>query len=275
MTRLLLCVIFLAPFGAPLAACGPGRTTFASYPGAPATFDKAGSDPKAVEIAEQVFTAAGGPGNWDKAKQIKWHQTVTADGKVTADGEQAWDRWNARHYGGLIRQEGMVKVGYDLYGSHSVGFLEDEKHRKQNMDEASRDKAVKVAKDVFNMDTALLCLQFMMTSPGAKLAYVGPTKDEAGNETADELKVTFAEPLRSDLEYHPIIERATHLILRIEILKVGSPQKIGYSLKDWTTVNGLKFAQSRGNIGYQGETVAIKEVTVGKPDDDLFIAPLN
>jgi hypothetical protein len=271
MTRLVLCFLVLA-----LAACGPGRTTFASYPGAPAAFDKAGSDPKAIEIAEQVFTAAGGPGNWDKAKQIKWHQTVTADGKVTTDGVEAWDRWNARHYGALARQDGStLKVGYDLYGSHAIGFMEDAKHRKQNLDDASRGKAVQVAKDVFNMDTAILCLQFMMMSPGATLKYIGPAKDDQNNENYDELKVTFADPVRAGLEFHPIVDRTTHVIQRIEIYKTGNPQKIGYTLKDWTTAGGLKFATNRANMGYSGETIAITDISVGNPEDDLFIAPLN
>ncbi len=118
MLRVLLCCVVVA-------ACGPSRSTFARYPGAPATFDRAASDPKAVEIAEAVFTACGGPTNWDKAKQVKWTQTITADGKVTMSGEEAWDRWNSRHYGRLHRTDGSdVIVGYDLYGSSAIGFVE-------------------------------------------------------------------------------------------------------------------------------------------------------
>ena len=43
-----------------LVGCGAGRTTFALYPSASAAFDRAGSDPKAVEIADRVIAAAGG-----------------------------------------------------------------------------------------------------------------------------------------------------------------------------------------------------------------------
>src|SRR5688572_3589979 len=84
-----------------LAACG-GRSAFQRYPGAPVAFDRAGSEAKAVEIADKVFAAAGGVGNWDKAKQLRWRQVVTSDGKQIIDVEQIWDRWNARHLGRLF-----------------------------------------------------------------------------------------------------------------------------------------------------------------------------
>src|SRR5688572_19946699 len=101
-----------------LVACGPSRSSFARYPGSPTAFDKAGSEAKAVEIAEKMFAAAGGPGNWEKAKQIRWKQIVTADGKVTIEVEEAWDRWNARHHARLKQNpETDLVVGYELYGT--------------------------------------------------------------------------------------------------------------------------------------------------------------
>lgn len=257
-----------------LVACGPGRQSFSRYPGAPAAFDRAGSDPKALEIADKVFAAAGGPGNWDKAKQIRWRQTVTADGKVTVDGEQAWDRWNGRHYGRLKREASWIIVAYELYGNFAMGFAEEGK-RKQNFDESTRKQFVNIARDGFNVTTAVLAMPFLMFEPGAKLSYVGQATDEAGGDHYDQIKVTFAEPLRKDLEFHTIIDRNTNLPQRIEIIKAGTTEKIGYTLKDWTTVSGLKFASSRGNMGYSGETIAIKDIKVGDVEDTLYIAPVE
>jgi hypothetical protein len=271
MTRFLMCFALIA-------ACGPGRTSYQRYPGAPATFDKAGSDPKAVEIAEKVFATAGGTGNWDKAKQIRWRQIITTSGKLSADGEHAWDRWNGRHMGRLNRPDGSaIIVGYSLYAEKAIGFQQDkgEKEIKHNLDEANRTKYVGVAKSVFNQDTAIMTMQFLMLEPGAKLAYVGQAKDDAGKDHYDELKVTFADPLRSELEFHPIIDRNTNEIQRIEVMKVGATMKIGYVLKDWTTAGGLKFASSRQNLGDSNEITTIKDVKVSDPDDNLFIAPLH
>jgi hypothetical protein len=267
MTRLLLCSALV------LAACGASRSTYNRYPGAPAAFDRAGSDPKAVEIADKLFAAAGGPGNWDKAKQIRWKQTVTADGKVTLDGEEAWDRWNARHHGRLKREATDIVVGYELYGGFSMGYGEDGK-KKQVLDDQTRARSVAAAKSVFNVDTAVLTMQFLILEPGAKLKYIGPAKDDAGNENYDDIAVTFDDPLRKELEFHVFVDRTSNLIQRIEMLKIGTQQKVGYTLTDWTTVGGLKFATSRTNLGYSGETTAIKEIRVSEPEDELFIAPL-
>ncbi|MBA2540707.1 MAG: hypothetical protein H0V17_13800 [Deltaproteobacteria bacterium] len=270
MKRFLLCFALLA-------ACG-GRTAYQRYPGAPATLDRASSDAKALEIADKVFAAAGGPGNWDNAKQLRWRQTITADGKQTLDVEEIWDRWNARHLGRMFRTDGThMVVGYELYGSFSMGYVQQpgEKEVKRNLDDAGRAAALKVAKEVFNEHTSVLTMQFLLLEPGAKLAYVGTAKDDAGNENYDELKVTFGDPLRADLEFHPVVDRATNMIVRLEILKTGTQRKVGYTLKDWVTIGGLKFATNRSNMGYSGETIVIKDIKVGGVDDNEFIAPIT
>jgi len=273
MKRFLLCFALLV-------ACGPGRSTFQRYPGAPAAFERTASEAKAVEIADKVFAAAGGPGNWNNAKQVRWRQTITADGKLTLDVEEIWDRWNGRHLGRLFRTDGThMVVGYELYGDFSMGYVQQpgEKEIKHNLDESGRATGLKIAKEVFNEHTAVLTMQFLMLEPGAKLAYVGTAKDDAGNlnENYDELKVTFADPLRAGLEFHPVIDRASNMIVRIELLKPGTTQTIGYTLKDWVTVGGIKFASNRGNMGYAGESIVIKDLKVGSVDDSEFIAPIT
>lgn len=269
-SNVLLCSLALT------VACGPGRTAFQRYPNAPAAFDRAGSEPKALAIADKVFAAAGGPGNWDKAKQIRWRQTVTSDGKVVLDGEETWDRWNARHQGRLVRAGNPdVVIGYELYGKFSMGFLDKGLGKTTTMDDDSRAKGKKTLQERYNVDTAVLCLQFLMFEPGAKLAYGGSVKDDAGNADAyDDVKVTFADPLRENLEFHAIVDRKDSMLVRIEIIKAGTIEKIGFTLKDWTTVGGLKFASARTNLGYAGETAAIKDIRVGEPEDSLFIAPI-
>jgi hypothetical protein len=138
MTRFLLCFALIV-------ACGPGRTAYHRYPGAPATFDKAGSEPKAVEIAEKVFAAAGGTGNWEKAKQIRWRQVVTSSGKLAADGEHAWDRWNARHMGRLNLTDGSaIVVAYSLY-ERAIAFRRRRVREIAQLDRR-RTKAVNIAK---------------------------------------------------------------------------------------------------------------------------------
>ena len=252
-----------------LLACAPARTTFVRYPGAPAAFDPSASDPKAVEIAQKVFAAAGGPGHWEHAKQLRWSQTVAAGGQVALDGEEAWDRWNARFWGMLHRADGDVAVGYELYGTFAMGYQQRGKH-KAPLDAGGLAQALGVARAHFDRDTSMLALQFLMLEPGVKLAYAGPASDVTN---ADDIQVTFADPLRHEFEVHAIVDRTSNLIARVELKKVATGQLVGYELADWVTVDGMKFASSRKDLG-SGDTVAIKDLRVSDPDDDLFVAPL-
>src|SRR5450432_3902259 len=153
-----------------------------------------------------------------------------------------------------------------------MAFLDRGHDKHETMDQESRQKAVKTAQDRFDADTGVLCLQFLMFDPGATIAYVGPAHDDAGKDAYDDLKITFADPLRSGIEFHAIVDRETNLIARVEMFK-GS-EKTGYVLKDWKAFDGLKFATARTNLGYPGEITAIAEIAISDPDDSLFIAPL-
>ena len=248
-----------------VTACAASSSSPARYPGAPPTFDRAAADPKALAIADKAFAAAGGS-NWDHAKQLRWHETVMQADKVAREGEEAWDRVNARHYGRLVQPGGDVVVGYDLYGGHAMGYMQHgEQHMKLDAD--SRDHAIAVAKTAFETDTALLTLPFLMLEPGTKLAYVGPAGDD------DELAVTFGDPLRTD-ELHVFVARATSLISRVEIVRPGSTQRTGYALDGWTVVAGMKFATTRKDLGDPTVTTTIKDLAISEPTDSLFIAPL-
>ncbi|HEY4239539.1 MAG TPA: hypothetical protein VGM88_06970 [Kofleriaceae bacterium] len=266
-------------FGLAATSCGGGRATQLRYPGAPAAFDRSASDAKALEIADKVFAAAGGPGHWDAAKQLKWHQVYSDNGQAKLDGEVAWDRWNARHWAMLHRADGMdASVGYEIYGEFMVGQTQPQKekmtHPAHVMGHDEIAHGVEVAKKRFNSDTGLLALQFVMLDPGATIKYVGPAKDVSGNETGDELLVTFSDPARKDTDFHPVVDRTTNLITRIEMTHPGTTERSGYSLDQWTTVGGLKFATARKDLA-TSETVAITDLTVGAPDDNLFIAPVG
>jgi hypothetical protein len=249
-----------------LAACG-SRTTPISYPGAPTAFDRSASDPKAVAIAEKVFATAGGPGHWQEAKQLRWDQAITNNGQVVLDADEAWDRWNARHYGRLRRDGGDVVVGYELYGTFTMAYAQQGKHA-QTLDPQSRDQALGVARAAFHPDTTVLALQFLMLEPGVTLKYVGPTP-----EGADDIQVVFADPVRKEYEVHAIVDPKSSLLQRVEMIKAANGQKIGYTLTDWVTVNGMKFASKRTDMG-SNAAIAISNLKVSAPDDDLFVMPL-
>ena len=248
-------------------SCGPGRTTYARFPGGAAAFDRAHADPKALEIADKVVASAGGT-HWAAAKQLKWSEKVSNDGKVVLDFDEAWDRWNGRHYGLLHAEQGDVVVMRSLYEG---GGTAKANHGHTLLTGADLASALGEAKERWLFDTATLCLPFLLEEPGVKLEYIGELAGETG---LDDLKVTF-DPIDTTRSgtWHAMVSRDTSQVVRIELVKAGQPEtsRIGYKLSDWVEVGGLKLPTKLQNIGLATEVITFKDITVGEPEDNLYV----
>ena len=257
-----------------LVACGPGRSTFARYPGASATFERSAQDPKALEIADRVVAAAGGAEPWARAKQLRWSQSVTHDGKVVVAGDQAWDRWNGRHHGRLQRDDGDLVVMRPIYEDGGHAFV-DREQRLRKLDGASQ--AIATARERWEFDTAILFMPFLLEEPGTKLEYAGEVAGEDG-KVLDMLKVTFDPKDRTRTATYQVgVSRETNLIERIEIQKAGKSdsERLGYAITQWIdATGGLKVPGVVQNLGFKGEVVTFKDVTISEPDDILYVPPV-
>jgi hypothetical protein len=254
-------------------SCGPGRTTFARYPGAATTFDRAGSDPKALEIADRVIAAAGGVEAWNRAKQVRWAQSITQDGKEVIGGEQVWDRWNGRHRAQLRREGGDLVVMRPVFESGGQAFI-DNGQRLRKIQDGTED-ALARARERWDFDTAILFMPFLLQEPGVKLSYVGETLGE-DEKPHDDIKVTFDPKDRTrTTSYRVIVDRDTHLIHRIEIQKPGQAEtnRLGYLITERIEAGGMKLPATIENLGMRTEVVKYADVKVSEPDDDLFIPP--
>jgi len=275
-----------------LIACGPGRTSFARYPAAATAFDRAGSDPKALEIADRVIAAAGGAAQWNQVKQLKWAQEITSDGKVVLAIDEAWDRWNGRHHGRLHNVasktystgvasnptqaragEGDVVVMRKLYEDGGTAMV-DTGHGLQPLGVPETQRAMAAARDRWQLDSVTLCMPFLLEEPGTVLAYVGEVAGEPGKPPLDDLKVTLdpKDPNRTST-YHVMVNRETNLIERLEIIEAGQPdnRRSAYHLTQWTSAGGLKFATVLESVGVQGSVITYKDIAIGEPDDALYV----
>jgi hypothetical protein len=257
-----------------LIACGPGRTTFARYPGASPTFDRASADPKALAVADKVIAAAGGAARWNAAKQLRWSQTVMLDGKVVIDGEQAWDRWEGRHHARAHRDDGDIVVMRPLYSTGGTAFRDDIKGHLRKL-EAGTAESLAAARERWEFDTAVLFMSFLLEEPGTSLTYEGEKNGDDG-KPHDVLIVTFPKDPTRTAVYHVSVSRETNMIDRMEIQKAGASelQRLGYGLKDWHEGGGIKYPGTLQNLGLTGEVITFKDLTVSDPDDTLFIPPL-
>jgi hypothetical protein len=257
-----------------LIACGPGRTTFARYPGAEPTFDRASADPKALAVADKVLAAAGGAAVWDTAKQLRWSQVVTHDGKEIIAGEQAWDRWEGRHHARARRGDGDIVVMRPLYDKGGMAFVATEKGLRKI--ESGTEEALAAARERWEFDTAALFMPFLLQEPGTKLVYEAERAGEDG-KPHDVLIVTFPkDPTRPNV-YRIEVSRETNLIDRMEIQRPGKSEmeRLGYALKDVREGGGIKYPGTLQNLGLQGEVITFKDLTVASSsDDELFVPPL-
>jgi hypothetical protein len=276
-----------------VTACGPGRTSFARYPAAATAFDRAGSDPKALAIADRVIAAAGGAERWNQVKQLKWSEVYANNGKTVLSMDEAWDRWNGRHNTRLHKAgdatydveashnptqsvrsgEGDVVVMRKLYEEGGGAFF-DSGHGLLPLNAPDVPRALATARERWQFDTAALCMSFLLEEPGAKLSYVGEVAAEDGKPPLDDIKVSLdpRDPNRTST-YHVMVNRDTNLIDRLEIVEAGQPdtRRIAFHLGQWTEVNGLKFPTVDDNAGIQGEVITFKDITTGEPDDALYV----
>ncbi len=257
------------------SACGPGRTAFARYPGAATAFDRTSQDAKALAIADQALTAAGGGERWSAAKQLRWSQAVTLDGKPALVGEQAWDRWNGRHHGRAKRgEDGDIVVMRHLYDELAHAYM-DTGTRMKKM-EGGAPESIAAAKDRWEFDTAILFMPFLLEEPGTKLSYEGEAQDDKG-EVHDVLKVQFdPKDGTRTATYVVAVDRDSHRIVRFEIQRAGKGdnERLGYAVTQWLESDGITYPSTVENIGLKGEVVTFKDLDVGTPDDDLYVPPL-
>lgn len=261
-----------------LAACGPGRTTFARYPGAAIVFDRNASDPKAVAIADRVIAAAGGAERWAQAKQIRWSETIKDGDKVLAAGEEAWDRWDGRHYGRLhTPDDSDMIVMRNIYQVTAGAAYIERGRAKEKLGDTDTKNAMKSAIERWQFDTAVLCMPFLLEEPGVKLVYAGEREGTDGKGPLDDLEVRFdPKDGTRTATYHVIVNRETNLIDRIEVAKGGDAMRIAYQVSKWVDAGGLKLPTSFQNIGYAAEVVTFKDVSVtAEPEDILYVPQVN
>jgi hypothetical protein len=265
----------LISFVVVFAGCGAGRTTFARHPAAAATFDRAGSDPKAVEIADRVVAASGGLDKWNASKQVRWSESVTTGpGAAPILIDEAWDRWNGRHYQRLRSEGGDVVAMRSLYEATATAYYQSGQSTRTLL-RADMDRALGNARERFDLDTAILFLPFLLEAPGVKLTLAGEAPGEADQPPLDDLKLTFdPRDTTRTAAYHAMVNRTTNQIVRIEIVKAGDPdtKRIGYKLDRWIDIGGMKLATVYENIGLVGEVITFTSVAAdAEPDETLYV----
>ncbi len=204
-----------------------------SNPAAPG-FDMAGSDKRAIQVADDVMAAQGGRKAWDNTRHIAW--TFLGFRRLH------WDKWT-----------GNVRVD-NLKNDQSVVLnINTEKGRvfrngKEETQPDSVAKFVKAAKSAWINDSYWLVMPFKLKDSGVTLKDLGEAKTEAG-QAADLLQMTFKNVGDTpNNRYQVWVDKATHLVSQWAYYPKFTDEKPGFVLPwtDYQTYGAIKLAGKRG-----------------------------
>lgn len=141
-----------------------------------AGFDAAGSDAKAIEIADQVMENMGGRKNWDKTRYIAWN--------FFGNRKLIWDKWTGNVRIDNVNNDQTVLLNINTDKGRVF------KYGQEQTSPDSTAKYVKSGKGAWINDSYWLLMPFKLKDSGVTLKYLGEDKTQDGVE-ADVLQLTF------------------------------------------------------------------------------------
>lgn len=161
-------------------------------------FNAAGSDAKAVAIADEVMQAMGGRKAWDETRYLSWN--------FFSRRTLLWDKWS-----GNVRIEWIkrpLKIIFNLNSGNAKVLLEGVEQTHPD----SLAKYLDIGKKVWINDSYWLAMPFKLKDSGVTLKYLGASKTEAGADS-DLLQLTFAGVgVTPDNKYHVWVDKQSRLV---------------------------------------------------------------
>ena len=202
-------------------------------------FDLAGSDARAVQIADEVMAAQGGRKAWDQTHHVVW----------TFFGARRlyWDKWtgNVRIDNLKTDQTVLLNINTDKGRVFRGG--------KEETEADSIAKYVKSAKGAWINDSYWLAMPYKLKDSGVTLKDLGTANTEAsqpgGAAPADLLQLTFKGVGNTpDNKYHVWVDKTTRLVSQWAYYPKFTDEKPGFILPwtDYQTMGKIKLSGKRG-----------------------------
>jgi hypothetical protein len=190
--RNLICFLALV-----VGSCNSSRPKFYPNPAAPG-FNAAGSDAKAIQLADEVMLAQGGRGAWDALRYLSWDFF----GRRTL----LWDKFTGNVRIDWKKPQQTVVVNIQT-GAGKV-WLNGE--AQQHPDTLS--KYLQLGKNVWINDSYWLIMPFKLKDTGVTLKYLGQSATEAG-ASAELLELTFeGVGVTPNNKYHVWVDQTSKLV---------------------------------------------------------------
>ncbi len=180
-----------------ISAAAPAQSNKSANPPA-AGFDAAGSDPKAVELANAVMQAMGGRKAWDKTHLIAWN--------FFGVRKLIWDKWSGDVRVDNLRNDQTVLLNINTNRGRVF------RNGAELTEPDSVAKYVKAGKDAWINDSYWLLMPFKLKDSGVTLKYLGQDQTKEG-KAADVIQMTFKNVGNTpDNKYKIWIDTGSHLV---------------------------------------------------------------
>lgn len=187
-------------------------------PAAPG-FDAAGSDAKAIEIADQVMENMGGRKNWDKTRYIAWN--------FFGSRKLLWDKWTGNVRVDNVNNDQTILLNINTDKGRVF------KYGKEQTAADSIAKFVKSGKGAWINDSYWLLMPFKLKDSGVTLKYLGEDKTQDGVE-ADVLQLTFKSVGNTpDNKYKVWVKKTNPMVWQWAYYPKFDAEKPGF-IRPWT-----------------------------------------
>lgn len=223
---------FLCPLALVLGAChSPAQSPQPANPPCPG-FDLAGSDARAMAIADEVMAAMGGRAAWDKARVLCWN--------FFGRRSHVWDKQT----GDYRLDEANKVVLMNLETGKGRVFEKG----VELTDPVALETALKRTRSVWINDSYWLVMPYKLKDSGVTLSYAGEGELEGGRK-ADLLELVFKGVGDTpDNRYRVFVARDTHLVERWQYFehRADTEPKMDTPWTGWEWHGGIQLASSRG-----------------------------
>ena len=183
-----------------------------------AGFDEAGSDAKAIQIADMAMEAMGGRKNWDKTRYIAWN--------FFGNRKLIWDKWTGNVRVDNVNNDQTVLLNINTDKGRIF------KYGQEQTAPDSVAKFVKSGKGAWINDSYWLLMPFKLKDSGVTLKYIGEEKTQDGVE-ADLIQLTFKGVGNTpDNKYKVWVNKANHLVWQWAYFPKFDAEKPGF-VRPW------------------------------------------
>jgi hypothetical protein len=154
---------------------------------APAAFDSSRSDRRAIDVADRMMVALGGPEAWSATRYIYFTFALKSGEDEITRRTHLWDKGTGRHRVEGVDNEGRRYVLIHLVGDPAmlVADIDGEKITDVQLLLGLKEQATAL----WTNDTYWLLMPYKLKDPGVILAYDGEVAD--GGQTYDVVRLSF------------------------------------------------------------------------------------